>query len=394
MGERLLAGRPLLTAVLYVTLGIFPLFLTSSQILSLDAELGFTVARLGIATAMHFGVAAIAAQTIGRTVARIGAQNGIRVGATLATTAGLVAIVSTTWWPLLLVAALAGLANGFLQVSTNVFLAVDVEFRRQGLSFGAKQSAVPLANALAGVLLPIVGVSLGWRWPFGLAAGVSLLSILIAPPLINDPPERPKGENERATPLSTSLKWLGVGGVCGGAAGNSLALFFVPSAVNAGVTESTAGIFLAASAGLVFVLRISVGWIADRKRSSGHREMIILLTIGTVGSFMLAATASTALFMISMPLAMVGAWGWPALAYFTVVRIHPEAPARATGFVLATNLTGTVLGPLAVGLLTDREMFTTAFTLVAVLSVAGATAMYMSYRAYRTMQVLTSDQSN
>lgn len=385
--ERLLSGRPLTTALVYVLVGILPLYLTSSQLLSLQDELGFSAARLGFATALHFGLAAVAARPIGGIVARIGAQAGLRVGSGIAVTASIVAVGAQTWWLLLAVTSLGGLANGFMQVSTNVFLATDAAFHRQGVSFGAKQGAIPLGNAMAGALLPVVGVTLGWRWPFAIAAVLAALSIAISPRLQNPPAESAPSRPGARTPVSSSLKWLAVGGFCGGAAGNSLALFVVPSAVDVGVGEAAAGAFLAWSAGLVFAFRVVAGWLADRTRSSGHREMVTLLALGAAAGAVLAVTSSSGVYLVAMALAMIGSWGWPGLVYFTVVRIHPEAPARASGVILAGNLTGTMLGPMAVGLLADRGQFGTAWVLCAVLSAVAAAAMSRSLWLYKARAV-------
>jgi MFS family permease len=381
--DRLLTGRPLSTALVYVLVGILPLYLTSSQLLSLQDELGFGAARLGIATALHFGLAAAAARPIGGIVARVGAQAGLRLGALLSASACVVAIATQTWWLLLAVTSVGGLANGFMQVSTNVFLATDAAFHRQGVSFGAKQGAIPLGNALAGALLPVVGVTLGWRWPFAIAAGLAAVAITMAPRLLNPPAESTSSPEATPTRVSASLKWLAVGGFCGGAAGNSLALFVVPSAVAVGIREAAAGGFLASSAGLVFLFRVIAGWLADRTHSSGHREMITLLSVGAVAAGVLAVAASAPVYLPAMALAMIGAWGWPGLVYFTVVRIHPEAPARASGVILAGNLTGTMLGPMVVGLLAERGRFGAAWLLCAALSAIAAGAMFRSLRSFR-----------
>ena len=84
-----------------------------------------------------------------------------------------------------------------------------------------------------------------------------------------------------------------------------------------------------------------------------------------------------------MPLAMVGSWGWPGLVYFTVVRIHPEATARASGVILAGNLTGTVLGPLAVGFIGEHGSFANAWALLAATSTIATVGMVMSRRSFR-----------
>jgi len=171
--------------------------------------------------------------------------------------------------------------------------------------------------------------------------------------------------------------------MCGGAAGNALALFVVPWTVDRGVGMEAAGAFLASSALLVFVLRVAAGWFADRRMSSGHPEMIALLALGAVACAVLAGADSRALAMVAMTAAMLGAWGWPGLVYFTVVRIHPEMPARASGVVLAANLSGTMMGPIAVGLLADRGMYPQAWGMCGVLSAIGAVAMTRSRAAYR-----------
>ena len=384
----ILRGRPLVTAVVYVMLGILPLYLTSAQVVSLSEELGFGTARLGIATAVHFGIGALVAHPVGGAVERLGATVGMRLGAGAAATAGLLAAAAQRWWILLFVAGLGGVANSFMQVSTNVVLARDAVYRRQGVGFGAKQGAVPLSGACAGLLLPVLGVALGWRWTYVLAAVLAVGSIAFAPELLN-PTQGParKGAVDERTPLSRALWWMALGGIFGGAAGNGLSLFVVPSAVEAGFSEALAGGFLAVSSLLVFTTRIIAGWSADRSDSSGHREMITLLGFGSVACVALAASSSAWAYGVAMPLAMIGSWGWPGLVYFTVVRIHPEAAARASGVILAGNLTGTVLGPLAVGFIGERGSFTTAWWVLAAISAAATSGMIMSRRALLAQRV-------
>ncbi|HEY5650123.1 MAG TPA: MFS transporter [Acidimicrobiia bacterium] len=379
----ILRGRPLVTAVIYVMLGILPLYLTSAQVVSLSEELAFGTARLGIATAVHFGVGAAVAHPVGRVVERLGATVGLQLGSAAAAMAGLLAAAAGEWWVLLFVAGLGGVANSFMQVSTNVVLARDAAYRRQGVGFGAKQGAVPLSGAFAGLLLPVVGVAVGWRWTYVLAAALALGSIAFAPQLVNPTHgvTRKRAAGERS-PLSAALWWMALGGVFGGAAGNGLSLFVVPSAVEAGFSEAFAGGFLAVSSVLVFTTRIAAGWSADRSASSGHREMIALLGFGTLACTALALSSSPVAFGVAMPLAMIGSWGWPGLVYFTVVRIHPEAAARASGVILAGNLTGTLLGPLAVGFIGERGSFSTAWAMLAAFSAVSVSGMVMSRRKF------------
>ncbi len=361
-----------------------PVYLTSAQVVSLDAAMGFDAGRLGIGTAIYFGLAAAAAQPVARAVGRIGAQRGLQVGAGLSLLGSVAAATAVTWSAFLVAVAFAGLANAFMQVSTNILLATGAAFHRQGVSFGAKQGAVPLAGALSGALLPSVGVALGWRWPYVFAIGLAFVVIFLAPS-VEDRPTAMTSRSKSADrpPLSRSLTLLAIGGACGGAAGNGLSLFLVPAAVDIGTTEATAGTILAVGSALVFGLRVAVGVFADRIQSTGQREMMIILVFGAAASLGLAFVDSPTAFIIVMPLALLGSWGWPGLIYFTVVRIHPEATARASGVILASNLTGTLVGPSVVGQLADRGNFAAAWVFVGSLALVSSAFMGASWRRTR-----------
>jgi len=83
--------------------------------------------------------------------------------------------------------------------------------------------------------------------------------------------------------LTRSLILLAIGGICGAAAGNGISLFIVPSAVEIGFDESVAGVILATFSILVVGLRVGAGWLADRRQSTGHAEMIWLSGPGRWG---------------------------------------------------------------------------------------------------------------
>lgn len=366
-----------------------PLYLTSAQVVSLDSALGFDAGRLSVGTAIYFGLAAAVAQPVAKVVTSIGAQRGLQVGALFSILGSVAAATAVSWLALLAAVGCAGLANAFMQVSTNVVLALDAAFHRQGLSFGAKQGAVPLSSAAAGLLLPSVGVALGWRWPYVFAIGLAVLVMFLAPEVADLPTTESseEGQNTVQLPLSTALKLLAVGGACGGAAGNGLSLFFVPAAVDIGMTEAAAGAVLALSSASVFLMRVAVGSFADRVGSTGHLEMMVILALGAAASFGLVFVNSVGAFTIVMPLALLGSWGWPGLIYFTVVRIHPEATARASGVILASNLTGTLVGPFVVGQLADRDNYTAAWAFVAVVGLVASGFMAASWRATRRRPV-------
>ena len=137
---------------------------------------------------------------------------------------------------------------------------------------------------------------------------------------------------------------------------------------------------LAASSFFVVLVRVGAGWTVDRRHTLGHIEMAWLVGLGTIGALFLMMTDSASGYLIAMPLAIIGAWGWPGVFFFTVVRSYPEFPARASGFALSTNLTGTVLGPIVVGLLAAAGNYPAAWLFVATSAAAATFAFVLSYR--------------
>ncbi len=373
-----LARRPLLTAVIYTGTCLLPLALVSAQVLQLEEEIGFRVGQLGLATAAYFGAAALGANPAGRVVSRFGPGRSLRFGALLTLAACLIAGTAVTWWLIPLATAVGGMGNGLTQVASNLAIFDGVAKQRQGLGFGAKQAAVPLASVLAGISLPVIGLAFGWRWGFVLAGSIALALAISAPHLDM---ARAAARNER--PIGRppkSLVLLAIGGIAGAMAGNGLSLFVVPSAVDIGIGEAAAGAVLAGCSLLVVLVRLGAGWLVDRNESIGFTEMAWMLGAGAIGAFVLFASSTPGPYLVAMPIALLGAWGWPGIIFFSVVHSYPDLPARASGVVLSGNLTGTVIGPLVVGWLAGQGNYPGAWLFVTVMCVIACVAFVASHR--------------
>ena len=375
-----------LVSVSYSILAVLPLFLASSQAVQLQRELDFGKDGLGLAVSVCFAVSALAATPLGNAVGRIGAPAGLKLSAAFALASLLwMAVVADRWWHLAFALALCGLANATAQVATNVVLAGNVPAGRQGVAFGAKQAAIPIASLAAGLALPVVGLLAGWRVAFAGAAVIVVASLAFRPGVTGgalDPRARRAGRT-RPTPLLLTIALVGL---LAGAVANALPTFAVDSAVATGFGEATAGLLLALGSMAAVLVRIGAGWVVDRRSSAGFSELLLLTGAGAVALVALALSGdSHALYVIATIAVFAAGWGWPGLIHFATVRTHLSAPAAASGFVLSAVYVGNVVGPAIVGFIAEHRSYAAAWgygaAVLALATAAGLAARRLERRA-------------
>jgi MFS family permease len=233
--ERTLDYRPVLLAVAVATAGVLPAFLTGGLAVQIRSELDFGSAALGLAVAVFFVTASLASVVMGRLVERIGSHRAMRVSATGSAAALLgVALFAGSWAGLVACLVIGGLANAVAHPATHLSLAREVPANRQGFSFGIKQAAIPAATLLAGLAVPTIAVTLGWRWAFAGSAALALgISLLVPAETLGGVR---KVKEARAGDVPTAplvLLALGIG--LGSAAATPLGAFVVESSVASGL---------------------------------------------------------------------------------------------------------------------------------------------------------------
>jgi MFS family permease len=340
--------RALAAAALLTTVGVLPVFLLGGLAVLVRADLGFDEVRLGISVAAYFAAAAVGSVHAGRLAQQFGAQRSLRWGAALSVGCLLGVASAQTW--LLLTASLliGGIANSLIQVAANLLLSGAVSPARQGLAFGVKQAAIPAATLLGGLAVPLVGVTVGWRWAFVLAAVLALVATAT---------QRQQGAGVRPAVVRPSvatapapLVVLAAGAGCGAAAANSLGSFLVEFVVSVGWSPAAAGRTLAIGSLAGLGARLLVGWLADRGASRTLRGVAAQLGLGAIAFALLPSAGGTLPALTAVVvLAFATGWGWPGLFNFLVVRENRAAPAAATGVTQAGVYAGGVVGPLAFG---------------------------------------------
>ncbi|GAA1869974.1 hypothetical protein GCM10009836_58220 [Pseudonocardia ailaonensis] len=364
-------------AIIVTTCTVIPVFLTGASAVQISAELGFDPAGLGIIVALYFAVSALVSLPIGRLVERFGAGVTSRVAVLgAATFLLLVALLAHSYTALVVILLCGAWCNVMGQLSSNLTLARSMPQERMGLSFGVKQASVPLAGLLAGVAVPTVVLTIGWRWAYVIAAGLALLAVLAAPRGAG--PER----RDRTVPqdrATGALAVIGAAAGLGAAAANALGIFLVASAVDRGIDPGLAGLVLTLGSVVGLLIRMLHGWLADR-RSGAHVAVVAgCLISGTVGLILLAVPGSVAL-VVGTVLAFGLGWSWPGLLQFAVVRLNPEAPAAATAIVQVGVYAGCALGPVGFGFLVTHASFPVAWYASAVAMAIAAGGVMLGRR--------------
>ncbi len=378
------ATRPIRASAIAVAVTIacvLPVFLVGGLAVQMREDLGFSPAGLGLVVSVYFGVGALASVPSGALVERWGGAVVARAGILISAGCLLAVAALARSYPMLVgLLAVAGTANALGQLSSNVLLARHVPARRQGLSFGVKQAAIPVSTLLAGAAVPALALTAGWRWAFVAAAGAALAALPVVPAQGPRPPRRPAGRAGNAT---MGLVVVGLAATLAAGAANALGTFVVDATVDRGLEPALAGLTLTLGSAVCVAARLGVGWLADR-RSGGHVSLIaVLLVTGAVGLGLLAMAGPGPL-VLGVLLGFGLGWSWPGLMNFAVVRLHPQAPGAATSITQTGVYAGGCLGPLVLGPLAAGAGYPTMWLTAAVAMLAAAALMLAATRLLPT----------
>jgi predicted MFS family arabinose efflux permease len=356
---------------------VVPVFLVGGLAVQITDELRFTPAGLGLVVSVYFGVSALASVPAGTLVERHGSAAVARAGIAIAAASMLtVAAAARSLTSLVIIMAVGAMANAMGQLASNTTLARHVPARRQGLSFGLKQAAIPVSTLLAGAAVPTVALTLGWRWAFVLGALLAAGALPLVP-REGAHTRRPRGgDGSRAT---AALVVIGVAATLGAGAANALGTFLVDAAVGRGLAPGAAGLTLTFGSAVCVLARIGGGWQADRRPARQVGVIAALLAAGAAGLLLLALPGTTAL-VVGVVLGFGLGWSWPGLMNFAVVRLHPQAPAAATSITQTGVYAGGCLGPLALGAVAAHAGYPTMWTMAAIAMALAAALMVLGSR--------------
>lgn len=341
----------------------FQLFVVSVLASVLIDEFSLSRFQLGLIGSLNTAVGAISAPWTGRFTDRIGARQSSIVAQLICVVGFVVMAIADSIAILILSAVILGIPQGWGNPTTNALIAERVPPGRRGVVTGIKQSGVQIGIVLAGVSLPVMADTIGWRaamWVYaGVFACLAVLPLLLpAEPLKLDAstseaqtdggPKR--AYNMRAVWLIALYAFLM--GTGGGAIGRFLALF---AEEEVGMTNRTAGLVLALTGVAGVISRVYAGRIAEH-RIAPLRLLSILALIGSSVGLLLLLTlqvGSWLLWVVAVTFA-VGHAAWNAVAMLAIILgVDKSQAGRASGAVMFGFLGGLAIGSPVAGLAID-----------------------------------------
>lgn len=362
------------------------MYLTGAMAVQLTDALGFGTAGLGAAVALSRAAPAVASPYLGRLADVLGATRSIRSAALVAILAGLgVALFARSWLTFVGWLMLGGLAGALAQPAANRLLTVVVDTGRLGVAFGIKQSAPPAASMAAGLSVPAIALTVGWRWAFVASALFAGSIALAARPTAQRTETRRRARNEVRPKLADRRFLVTLAMAFGLATAFSAATttFYVDAAVPAGTPLSTAGLFLAAGSLGAICTRVVAGFACDRMRRGHLRLCAVLIASACLGLGLLATGRPTPM-AAGVLIALSGGWGFNGVFWYSLLRAYPASPGQVTGAIAPGGLTGGTLGPLGLGVVAERFGFPVMWRATAVLAALAATAIWYVARGLPT----------
>ena len=321
--------------------------------------LGVPAAAVGYYIAATYAGSMLASVVSGGWVSRVGP---IRVSqaSLLLCLAGLL-LAASAWAPLVLLGGfVVGLGYGPATPASSVILVRAAPRAIFSLVFSIKQTGVPAGGVLAGLVVPVLVLALGWRWgAAAIGATCLLLALAIQPVRARyDAGLKPGTRIAFASafaPVAMVLREPGLRAMCICSfvyGGLQIALVtYLVSFLTADFALSlvVAGAVMAASQAASVAGRIGWGVLADR--ALGRRAVLGILGIG-MGLAALAALAASPAWPGWLLLAYAAVFGatavgWNGVFLAEVARIAPDGrTSEATGGCLFFTYLGVVLTPL------------------------------------------------
>jgi MFS family permease len=337
---------PLLRAVALDTAALLPVALVGALGILIVADLDAPAAVGGVLVGAFFLAGALFLACLSSAIDWLGWWGSALAGQTL-TAGSLVgaANVDGSWFLLVVLLGIAGIGSSITQPASSVLLSTAVTPGRRGFAMSAKFAAVPAALLLAGLAVPALGQTIGWRWSFLLATIFPLLGLVILL-ACRGHARAPRARLAAGGTLWRPLLVPGTAMFLASMLPGVLLAFAIPSMIDAGIATGAAGVCFALCNLLAVVSRLAVAGLADRPILDGYGSIAVMILAGALGTALVAVPAVWSV-LLGCALAFGLGWGWTGHAFFLAVRSYPGKPGAAASVIQSGGMLGTATGPLA-----------------------------------------------
>lgn len=344
--------RAVIAAVAVNLMGVLALFLTGAMSVQIGREFGVNPASIGALATVFALSTTLGSAPLGRQVRRLGVRRSLWAATATSSTALLICATARSVPWLAAGLLVGGLGNAIGQPAGNALVAAQVRPERYGLGFGIKQSGIPMATTLGGLAVPLIALTIGWRFAYVLAASAAVVAMLVVP--ADRPATAARSEQRVPAELVPKLWLLAFGLIAAVLAATSIGALGAAGGVHAGLSEATAGYLIAAGGLAGLAIRLGAGAGADRWNFDPLVGVSLLCVLGAVGWFLMAS-GQQILFVVGLITANAFGWGWPGLQHLAVARRFSTSTAAASGIAQTGVAAGLLIGPLLLGLIATRN---------------------------------------
>lgn len=341
--------RLLVSVTVASTASVLPVFLLGSAAPGIRADLHFDAGRLGVVVSAFWIAMAVGGLAAGRLAHALGAAVTVYLGVVISALALLGLALSPSWALLIPFAALGGIGGAITTPAVDMAVFEVVPAARLGFAYGVKQASLPAASLLAGVCVPALVLTAGWRWAFAAGMAFALSAVLSLPRRsVHLRTSRARAKSSRTGRLNDVIPVaVAVGLAMSGV--SAMGAFYVESAIASGEPARVAGLLLALGSVCGIAGRFLLSWRLGALPRP-YAIVALLIALGGAGTAAFAVHGSGAVLVVGTVVAFGAGWGWNSLLTQTVIATHPEATARASAYVMVGAAVGGVAGPAAFGL--------------------------------------------
>lgn len=371
-----------------LVLAALPLFMVGGLAVQIKDEFGLSETALGSAATVGFLVAALSAPFAGRLADRIGPKAAIYLGTSMSVLSLIgLGLFTEGWAGLVGFLSLCGVAVAITDPGLAILVNRAIPVARQGLAFGVKEASIPAATLAAGVAVPTIALTVGWRWAFTLGA-IPWMAILLLLPSVHPEPATPQlatapdpARPAPRTPRRSALVVAAVAASFGTGAASGVGIFLTDSAVAMGLTPAGAGILLAVGSVAGIIARVGTGILADRSGGPQFRLISMMLAFGAA-TIALGGTGVAWLLVVGTVGAFTGGWAWTGLFFLSLIRTHPDRPGAVAGIGTLGLGMGNAAGPLVFGAVAQAWSYGVSWVVAGAMAAAGAALMTMARRRF------------